>query len=99
MGPTRPLPRERCSFMRRNFILASCALLFGLLPSRLAAQGPPLQSATFPAVADLYLRQVQPNQNLGAELFLRLQQNDKTRVLVRFDAAQIAATVGAGTLR
>src|SRR5215203_444304 len=85
--------------MRRNFVLASCALLLGLLPSRLPAQGPPPQSATFPAVADTYIRQPQANQNLGAEPLLRLQGTDKTRVLVRFDGAQIAAAVGAGTLR
>lgn len=61
--------------------------------------GPGLRTATFPATADTTLRKGTPNQNYGAEPTLRLRQSGKNRSLVGFDAAEIAQTIGQGTLR
>ncbi|MEP7012840.1 MAG: DNRLRE domain-containing protein [Acidobacteriota bacterium] len=61
--------------------------------------GPGLRSATFSATADTMLKKSSANQNFGGDLTLRLRQSGKNRSLARFDAAEIAQTIGQGTLR
>jgi hypothetical protein len=61
--------------------------------------GPGLRSATFAATADTTLKKSSANQNFGTDPTLRLRQSGKNRSLVRFDAAEIAQTIGQGTLR
>ena len=55
--------------------------------------GPGLQTASFPAVADTYLRSGSPNQNQGTDGFLRVRQSGKNRALVRFDDATVGAVL------
>lgn len=58
-----------------------------------------VQETVLLPLADTYLRQGAPNQNQGADPVLRLQASGNNRALLRFDAAAIAAAVGAGTLQ
>ena len=60
--------------------------------------GPGPLMATLTAIADSYLRQGQPNQNQGGESLLRVRQSGNNRALVRFDASELAAIVGTGSV-
>ncbi|HBL29384.1 MAG TPA: hypothetical protein DD490_21340 [Acidobacteria bacterium] len=61
--------------------------------------GPGLHTATFPALADTWLRQGSPNQNQGSETVLRIRQSGKNRALIRFDPAAVAAALQGAALR
>ncbi|MEP7012842.1 MAG: DNRLRE domain-containing protein [Acidobacteriota bacterium] len=61
--------------------------------------GPGLRTATFTATADTTLKKSSANQVFGSDPTLRLRQSGKNRSLMRFDAAEIAQTIGQGTLR
>ena len=56
------------------------------------------QTTALSATDDTYLKQGSANKNQGDETFLRLRSSGKNRSLVRFDQAEIATTVGTGTL-
>lgn len=56
------------------------------------------QTATFPAVADTYLRQGAPNRSHGTEPLLRVGTADRTRALVRFDQAALGKALSGATL-
>ena len=75
---------------RASVSLGLVALLAG------AAQAA-AQVVTVPAVADTTIAQGSPNKNFGAQATLVLKEGG-SRVLVRFDAAAIAAAVGGGSL-
>ena len=81
--------------MQVRVAAAVVAVLYVLLtPSAPAVAN----TATLTASADTYIRGGQQNQNQGSDTFLRVQSSGPNRSLVRFNQAQIAAAVGAGTL-
>jgi len=53
-----------------------------------------LTTSALTASGDTYLRGGAQNQNSGTELFLRIQSSGPNRVLVRFDQAAIAGSIG-----
>ncbi|NJL26816.1 MAG: DNRLRE domain-containing protein [Thermoanaerobaculia bacterium] len=79
---------------------AKCFLVLGIVlvvfSSQLAAQS---VTTVFEPVADTYLRRGTPNVSHGGSPVLEVKSSPiNNRVLVRFDLAEVAATLGQGTL-
>ncbi len=67
---------------------AASLVLVGSAP--LLAQSP----TALTSVADSYLQSGSPNQNNGADSFLRIQQSGDNRAIVQFSQTAIAGAVG-----
>ena len=93
---TRPMRSGRSlSF----FSLRCCSIALGT--SLLVALSSPLASAAVSPIAtvgDSYIKSGVSNKNQGTETILSIQDSGNSRALIKFDQAQIAATIGSAPL-
>lgn len=59
---------------------------------------PTPSTVTFNSLGDTFLGNGMPNRNLGAEVFMRLQQSGNNRSLIRFSQSALESAVGNNTV-